>query len=242
MACHETVIEFVGLPGAGKTSVAREVCEGLATDAPASVAMPDRSDYRRRQLSLLEMARLDVAYALPLLRYRLRRLRYDVRRARPGLWTIRHSWNQSRYPIVLLDVMRHRPHRYYVLDEWLVHRTIDESIRRYDGEVDFSLAFGLLRLAPYRRVYVYVHVDTETACRRILDDVQPFRRFAQSASADEIRAVLRPWEAQLRELHRAIGEHGFECIELDGCEPVAANAQRVLEQVRATSPADETLH
>ena len=41
------------------------------------------------------------------------------------------GWERSRYPALLLDYIRKYPAELFVLDEWLVHRTIDEARRKY---------------------------------------------------------------------------------------------------------------
>src|SRR5690606_22509760 len=85
-----TVIEFAGIPGSGKSTLAAALTRELAPVVP--VSMPDRFEYRRKALSTKEKFRLDLRYAARSAGYRLRRLRYDIGRARPGFWVMRNGW------------------------------------------------------------------------------------------------------------------------------------------------------
>jgi thymidylate kinase len=235
-----TFIEFIGLPGAGKTTVAAALVERLDGCVGGEVAMPERDEYRRPQLEVADKARLDIAYATAFLGYRLKRLLFDVRCKGPGLWTVRQSWKQSRYPIVLLDRARRQPHRFYILDEWLVHRTIDESIRRYHGSSEFCRRFAIPRVAPHSLLYVFLWIDPKVARERILEQEHPYRDFAKRKDVQEIDRVLGLWDRQLRLMRGEIGARAIPCVDLDGDNGVERNASLI--EKRLLEPAAPKHH
>lgn len=232
------ILEFIGLPGAGKSTLATALASRLASDL--AVDLPDRFEYRRKSLTLSEKLRLDVAYP-GFLPYRLGRLHHDVRRFGLGLWTVRNSWKRSRYPLVLLDRTARLPRQFHVLDEWLLHRTIDESILRYESDVTYSTKFAIPPLAPHRLTYVCVNVDRDEACARVRSQEQPFRTFAKERDTGRIQETLAVWSRQLEALKAEIRGRGFELIEVDGRAPVDANIALLEDRLRRfTGTGDES--
>lgn len=227
----QLVVEFVGIPGAGKSRVAAALAQELSRRF--DVAFPDRFEYRRWSLSRAEELALDLRHAPSSACYRLRRLWFDLRRAGPGLWVTRQSWRNSRYPVVLLEKMRRDPRQVYVLDEWLLHRTIEESIRSYDAGPAFAAAFAF----PPRRtppvIYACVETHPAVARDRILKEDNSYRWFARSEDAGTIEQTLRAWQAQLQALKAEMRRRGLPCVEIDGSDPIDANAKRLAAHVEA---------
>lgn len=222
----ELVVEFVGVPGAGKTRIATALVRELS--ARFDVAFPDRFEYRRWSLPRAEELRLDCRHALTLAGYRLRRLRFDARRAgRPGLWIAANSWRNSRFPVLLLEKMRRDPRRVYVLDEWLLHRAIEESLRAYDANVSFTESFAFPPRGALPMTYVCVDVDLAVARERILGDDAAFRWFARDGDAEVIERTLARWQSQIDGLKTMMCRRGLPRLEVDGSAPAESNARRL---------------
>ncbi len=240
MARRDIIFEFIGLPGAGKSTLATALAAGLAADF--DVSMPGRAEYRRKELTLADKVRLDLR-SPGLLAYRLARLQHDVRTSGVGLWTVSHSWSQSRYPLVLLDLAARAKRRVLVLDEWLLQRTIDESIRRYGASIGFTRRFAIAPTSRQRLVYVCVNVDETVARERIVAQDQPFRTFAADKDALKIGDVLTLWRAQLQALRPEIARRGLPLIDIDGSAPIDTNVALLREKLRqmmATEADDES--
>lgn len=235
MARHAIIVEFMGIPGSGKSSLASALVQKLSTTHPFDAALPDRFDYRRKQLTWFEKVRLDVMYAPSFLMYRIRRLFFDISNMGLGFWIVGNSWRQSRYPIVLLDLVRLAPRRFYILDEWLMHRTIEESIKRYNSNVSFSRKFAIPHIKTHCLVYVCVHVDRELARERILNQDQPFRFFAKKKDGCTIEEILALWDHQVQQLQLEIDRRRLVCIDIDGSAPIEFNVQLLLDRLSGVS-------
>lgn len=222
----QLVVEFIGVPGAGKTRIAAALAQALSVRF--DVAFPDRYEYRRWSPSRAEALRLDLRHGFALAGYRLQRLCFDVRRAgRPGTRTVVHSLRNSRFPGLLLERMRRDPRRVWVLDEWLLHRTIEESLRSYDADAAFAEAFAFPPARTLPMTYVCVEVDLAVARERILRDDPAFRWFARDGNAEAIERTLAGWQSRLDGLKAAMRRRGLPCLEVDGTADVESNAQRL---------------
>lgn len=230
MTQPDIIVEFIGLPGSGKSTLSARLAARLAPDFDAD--LPDRSAYRSRTLSFVEKLRLDAAYAPGCLPYRLGRLLYDVQTSGIGLWTVANSWERSRYPLVFLDRAARMPRRLHLLDEWLMHRTIDESIRRYRSNIDFSRRFAIYTATQHRSVYVCINVDRALAQQRVLAQHQPFRLFAKEKDGGKINEVLGLWLHQLEALKLEIYKRGLLLIEVDGSAPIESNVETLHERLK----------
>ena len=242
IAPRDIILEFIGLPGAGKTTLACALAAGLAPDF--DVALPGRGDYRRKKLTRADKLRLDARSLAGLLPYRLARLWHDLRVSGVGLGTVRNSWGQSRYPLVLLEHASRATRRVLVLDEWLLHHTIDESIRRYEASVAFACKFAIAPTPHYRKVYVCVNIDEAVALDRIVEQEQPFREFAEGRNPQRIGQVLALWHAQLQALKSEIVRRGLVLIEVDGNAPIDTNVallRQGLRQIAGTGAGAEGL-
>ena len=238
IAPRDILLEFVGLPGAGKTTLACALAAGLAPDF--DVALPARTDYRRKQLTRADKLRLDARSLAGLLPYRLARLWHDIRMSGIGPRRVRDSWHRSRYPLVLLEYASRNMRRVLVLDEWLLHRTIDESIRRYDASVAFACKFAIAPTPRHRKVYVCVNIDEVVARERIVEQDQPFRSFVKEKNLHTINAVLAQWHAHLHALKPEIVRRGLVLIEVDGSAPIDTNVALLRLRLRQIASASRT--
>ena len=238
IAPSDIIVEFIGVPGAGKSTLAFALAAGLAADF--DVALPDRGDYRRKELTLADKLRLDARSLASLLPYRLARLRHDIRMSGIGPRRVRDSWHRSRYPLVLLEYASRNMRRVLVLDEWLLHRTIDESIRRYEASVSFACKFAIAPTPRHRKVYVCVNIDEAMARERIVEQDQPFRAFASEKNPHRINEVLTQWHAHLHALKPEIVRRGLVLIDVDGTAPIDTNVAVLRLRLRQIASASRT--
>ena len=218
---RDVIVEFIGLPGAGKSALACALAAELAADV--DVELPGRGDYRRKELTRADKWRLDARSPLSLWPYRLARLGHDIRVSGIRPRTVLDSWRLSRYPLVLLEHASRNRRRVLVLDEWLLHRTIDESIRRYGASIAFARKFAIAPTPRHRKVYVCVDIDQRVAHERILEQDQPFRAFARDKDPHLIDEVLAQWQTHLDALKPEIVRRGLPLIEVDGNAPIDGN-------------------
>jgi thymidylate kinase len=226
MTRRNIIVEFIGVPGAGKSTIAAALAEELSRRF--DVAHP-QFIYPRRPIGAMEKLRLDVMYAPHFMMYRIRRLLYDFRRSGPGLWTASNAWERSRYPAFLAEMLARAPKEIYVLDEWVMHRVIEESIARYDSDLAFSTKFAIPTVRTHRLVYVCVRVDTRLALERVMSQDQPFRKFARNKDPSVIDRVLASWDKQIEQLRSEIERRRLPCVDIDGSRSIAANVETLVE-------------
>lgn len=225
------VVEFIGVPGAGKSTIAAALAAALSHKF--DVAHPRFIFPPGATIGLVEKLRLDVAYAPSFMLYRVRRLLFDFKRSGLGFWTAFNAWEQSRYPVFLADKLAHAPKDIYVLDEWLLHRIIGESIARYNSDFSFSTKFAIPSFRTHRLIYVCVRIECGLAAQRILGDEQPFRTFAKGKNPAVISRVLNSWNRQMEQLRSEIDSRRIPCIDIDGNAPVEDNVRILVEWLLA---------
>ena len=228
MSQRNIVVEFIGVPGAGKSTIAAALAAALSSKY--DVAQP-AFIFPQGPISLMQKLRLDVTYAPNFLMYRIRRLLYDFRRSGPGIWTASNAWEQSRYPIFLAEKLARAPKEIYVLDEWLMHRVIGESIARYHSDLSFSTKFAIPTFRTHRLAYVCVRVDTGVAVQRVLGEDQPFRKFAKSKDPALVDSVLSSWNRQIEQLRSEIERRKLPCIDVDGSTSIEGNVATLVEWI-----------
>jgi hypothetical protein len=220
-----SVVEFIGLPGAGKTSTASALHEVLARSY--STAFPERQEYRRRPLGRAGKLALDVRYAPQLYRYRLRRTLFELRARGPGPRTLKSGWKKSRFPALLLDYKDRHPAQVFILDEWLVHKTIAEAFRRYPDDLRFCTRFATWPFRGLDTHYVAIDIDPQAALHRILYQDHPHRTFLWNIETGRFPAVLEFWQDRLGSIMEELLRRGLPVLTVSGLDDVRHNADRI---------------
>jgi hypothetical protein len=221
-----SIVEFIGIPGAGKSTIASALHQHAA--ALSQAQLPQREEFRRRKLTGAEKLAIDVRFAPQLLRYRLRRVAHDVHVRGVGRSSVSFGWERSRYPALLLEYIRRHPAELFVLDEWLVHRTIDEALRLYPDDRTFGPRFGILPLRGITAFYVFIEIDPKTALQRIHTQHQPGRTFLKKHRNEaSVSCVLQAWRCRVDDVREELSRRGAPIVSIDGSGQVSENAEHV---------------
>lgn len=228
---NRTVVEFIGIPGSGKSTLAKAIYDKILLTRP--VSFPGRNQYRQKHLTFFDKLRIDTRYLKTLLSYRFRRIVYDSHYYGFGLDSIRRGWGRSRYPGIFFDTAKDMNESLIILDEWLVHRTIDEDVRFYQAGFDYVGKFYLPPLTHVGNIFfVLVKIDSEIALQRILHDKQPHRHFARIKDEILIRQVLTHWEQDIKEVCAALETKKIPLIMINGSDPIEQNAELLANSLR----------
>jgi hypothetical protein len=219
------VIEFIGLPAAGKTTTASMLFKRL--NGSYSTAFPKRNDYRRRKLAPSERLALDIRHAPDLAGYRLRRVLHEFRHRGVSRHSFQSVWRRSRYPALLLDYISNHPAQVFILDEWLVHRTIAESWRRYPNDQRFTARFGTCPIKGMNVCYVSIELETAVALDRLSRQVHPHRAFLRHTGERDVPRLLRHWQEHIGYFKTRIARMGFPILTLTGEQEVGANVDLI---------------
>lgn len=219
MTRNKTIVEFIGIPGSGKTTLANALYHKLPSCYAA--VFPQRDEYRQIDLTFSRKLSIDLRYLPILFPYRLRRMIYEVKHTGLSLAAVRNGWARSRYPGVFFDLAKDLDAGLIILDEWLVHRTIDEDIHFYRTGFDYV---GNFYLAPSTHrdsiIFVRVKIDPKIALQRILHDNQPYRHFALKKNKASISKILAEWERDVAEVSAALEAIQIPLLSVNGSDPV----------------------
>ena len=229
----KTLVEFAGIPGSGKTTIAKALYQSLGSTL--FVSFPRREEYRRKFLHLNEKISLDLRYIGELFPYRFRRVQQEVRRFGVSLSSVRGGWELSRYPAILMDLANRDNAAFFILDEWLIHRSIDHALNLYPDEEDlryryvknfFSAPLGNIDI-----IYVFVQIMPELALKRVSGDYQPYRNFAIDKTESQIADTLSLWEKQLVNVSSLLKTWNAPLLTINGSSPVEENVEFLKEKL-----------
>ncbi|SDX52582.1 hypothetical protein [Nitrosomonas halophila] len=228
---NKTIVEFIGVSGSGKTTLASALFHRLSSCYTA--VFPQRGEYRQIDLTFSRKLSIDLRYLPILFPYRLRRMIYEVEHTGFSLTAIRNGWARSRYPAVFFDLSKGWDAGLFILDEWLVHRTIDEDIHFYRTGFDYVRNFYLAPLMHINSIiFVRVEVDPKIAFQRILHDNQPYRRFALNKNKALIRKILAEWEQDVAQVSAALEAMQVPLFTINGSGPVDKNVEILMASLR----------
>lgn len=226
------VLEFIGLPGAGKTAMAARLVSELRARGITYVERRtprrpgDRTIVRRirRVAALLRERRFTLAslrFAASVRPLSLGRL---VRALRLTGWARQfHSYATSGVDVVVLD-------QGPLQDVW----SLTVPSRRWNEPAMQAIVRRLLHTPRLGRALVYVDVDVETAAERLHRRRGSRSRFDRLSPA-QMRAWLDTYERALTSVFEYAGQvTKAPCLRVDGTLPVdevARNVARFLDDV-----------
>ncbi|MGG7054719.1 ATP-binding protein [Nitrosomonas sp. ANs5] len=227
---NKTVVEFIGIPGSGKSTIAKALYENFL---PSSDVIMPMHGFRRVDLTFFEKVSVDLRYLSVLFPYRFRRVLYELRYFGYNLVSIKNGWERSRYPSAFFELVKKLDAKLIILDEWLIHRTIDEDVHRYQTGIDYVGRFSLAPLSNIDKIcYVLVKTNPEIAFKRILSEDQPYRHFALNKDKCRIRKVLANWEQDVKEVSAALEAQQIPLLMINGSDPVEKNVQLLTDLLR----------
>jgi adenylate kinase family enzyme len=229
-------LEFFGLPGSGKTTIAREVHAHLArTDHgvifAADLLGDDNSKASRtaKKLGLVLGELLRDASGLAAVRRTLRVPQAgprDKARAAFNLATVRSLYARLE-----------RRKENAVLDQGLLQALWSVQLRAPDGSADPLLRDILREAAPKRRIYVSVSTPPKVCAQRLATRASKHSRMQTQADAQQ---QWQAWETAeklrlsiLQALRHATDAHGLsaQIIRVDGTSDTADIAASVAKQI-----------
>ncbi len=229
---QKTVVEFIGIPGSGKTTIAKALYERLLSSE--SVSLPQRSEYRQIDLTFYEKLSIDLRYLHTLLPYRFKRVIYESKHFGFNFLSLRNGWARSRYPGVFFDLAKGMDTNLIILDEWLVHRTIDEDIHFYQAGFDYVGNFFLAPLVHVDNIiFVLVKTNLEVALHRILHDNQPFRHFALDKDKVRISKILNRWAEDIVQIDTALKKLQVPLYIINGNTSVEENVNFLVKSIQS---------
>jgi thymidylate kinase len=239
------IIEFVGLPGAGKSTIARHLVEKLERRGQTCVNSP----------TFATLARPHV----PGWRGRIQRAAHDLLLSIGPTWTCRHLLLRiGTRP----DPRKFRYHYWRLMRVW---RAI-ERVKTYSAcsqqEALIVLDQGILQCLPsifpecledderslltlcavramtqvLPDIVVLVSIDTITAARRVR--TRPYQRTTYDLHRSDLEVQLEPgWRYAEYALAPALATTAVRLIEVNGFDPPEVNAQLVMDHLEDDTPA-----
>ena len=238
MTSKQLCIEFVGLPGSGKTTISRMVKSRLVSD---SLSVVDRIDianwvdsfgYAKKVFLLSREWRCTYPLLWETMSYVCAIAPVNIERIQRG---VRIPMNY----IYLSEFKRADTFDICLLDEWILHKiwtvgTMGAQIPHMDQVLRSAVGGGV-------GGYVYVDIDVQEAARRLVNRSQQriipvLRKLSERKKRASVRTDIN-WMKSMLERHRCMMEQVRECVAisnvpvlfLNGEEQLDENVQRIVE-------------
>ena len=243
-------IEFVGIPGAGKSSVARSLTLELEQAGhiclqPGSFAHVSRSPIIQRGGRLL-WAVIDLFWAVRLTCVNRRLWRYilPMVRTRPTLlryWRLMRLWAGLRR--IALEDQKRDEGRFLVLDQGLLQclRSIFPDPISEASEIQLTRhAIAAMGDVLPDVVVLVVGVDESTAAARMRS--RPFQRTSYDLDSRELAAALTPRKHYSEEvLPRVLMRTSLKVLTVDGRVAPEVNARHIVRRLCLLDPGNEVV-
>jgi thymidylate kinase len=238
------IIEFVGLPGAGKSTIARHLAEKLERRGHPCVNSP----------TFATLARPHV----PGRRGRIQRAAHDLLLSVGPTWACRHLlFRIGTRP----DPREFRYHYWRLMRVWRAIERVKKYSARAHQESPIVLDQGILQCLPsiFPRcleddeqsmltrcavramkqvlpdIVVLVSIDTITAARRMRS--RPYQLTTYDLKRPDLGLLLEPrWRYAEYALAPSLATTAVRLIEVNGFDPPEANAQRVIDHLDNDKP------
>ena len=221
-------VEFVGVPGAGKTTIVEEVRVLLGISGIDCITRADFFDTKQKRArkalwSFLHFRYLDIYGLILWLRLSWRRS-MDVIKTGTRI----HEYQKLRFELAK------KRHEVAVWDNGFVQWF---SNHVYSGVLSKKAATDFIAdKLPRNTLLVFVDTSANESVRRMQEREAQLRaevgwKLSETEERERIEAYAESWRVQ-KELVDALGKQGFVSITLDGTKPPAENASIVYERIK----------
>lgn len=227
------VLEFFGLPGAGKTSTARALAQTLnANGRSALFATPQDVLEYRQHLSAVEKIALELRWLHRTIAHSLIGIVYAARlHGRVSPSSCRVGWRKSAAWQYLHRFVNEHSCNVVVLEEWRTSDLWVNLVGMQNKRTDVLTVAQRLIRCPIPRLhfgYVIIDIDVETAAGRVADRGYRWRLLDRLVDPSTIMEVLRCHDNVYQALRDGVVKSGRPVITVDGRDPVSMRVAQIV--------------
>ncbi len=224
------VVEFIGLPGAGKTTVSRQVADALTAEGWHVVQRKDYYEWTPRCTLSVKIRARSIGY--------LRRLPITLQ----FLWHIGMRHPRQRGPLsfghmiainhaYLEEFLRDVRADVCLLEQWTLQSVWSVGTMYHEAKGDALLPLARVIIATDPHLYVYFHLPPEAAAQRIATRSHGGSRF-DHREPREVEEQLQQFQHLFEPILRAIEEQKRPLLYLAADEPVSHQVHQIVHWVK----------
>jgi len=224
------VIEFLGLPGAGKSTVCQQVTAILHQEGWHVL---QRYDYYRWLQRCPWTVKVKVHTCGYLKRFpiTLKILCYELMRPPLNRWSLRLARTLALHHAYFDEFIRATHPQLCLLDQWTLQSlwSIGVTHQETDSAPVTTMAHTLITDAPH--AYIYFHLPPEVAAHRVAHRPTGQSRFDQRPY-QEIKAILRQSDQLFQAILFAVEMQKRPLLRLDATQPVPDQVDQVIGWIK----------